>query len=61
MALRQGQREIVKRLLANGADVNAENKWNRTPLDTAVDRGHKEIVDMLREHTSEDQSSNVSN
>ena len=46
--------EVVKLLIANGADVNVKNRWNRTPLDIAIDshiaRGHIEIAELLRKH-----------
>lgn len=42
-----GRTEIVKLLLANGADIHAENDW---ALRNAVGKGHIEIVKLLIEH-----------
>ena len=48
------QRQVVELLIANGANVNAKNKWDRTPLHVAIrrypHRGHTEIVELLRKH-----------
>ena len=40
---------MVKLLISAGADVNAKNKWG-TPLHWAVDVGHKELQDLLKQH-----------
>lgn len=40
--------EVMKLLLDNGADVNTKNKWNRTPLHIAIDRGYTEYVEWLQ-------------
>jgi cytohesin len=37
----------VKRHLAAGADVNATNRFESTPLHIAIDNGHKEIAELL--------------
>ena len=42
-----GNIEAVKQHLADGADVNAKNKYGRTPLDEAARKGHEEIVELL--------------
>ena len=47
-SLWQGRRYIVELLITNGADANAKNRWNRTPLDLANAGGHTEIVELLR-------------
>jgi len=39
---------MVELLLANKAEVNATNKWGRTPLRNA--RGHEELAALLRQH-----------
>jgi len=41
--------KIVKLLIAEGADVNA-NIGGWTPLHLAVDEGHTETADLLRKH-----------
>ncbi|MEW6358817.1 MAG: ankyrin repeat domain-containing protein [Planctomycetota bacterium] len=45
-----GNRFVVERLLAGGADVNAKNEQDSTPLDMAALKGHKSIVDILLQH-----------
>ena len=50
-----GHTEIAEGLIAKGADVNAKNDGERTPLHTAADRSqgtaanisHKEIIELL--------------
>jgi len=39
----------VKLLIDRGADVNARSRGGYTALKYAVDRGHKEIVKLLKE------------
>ena len=42
--------EVVELLIANGANVNAKNKWSRTPLHIAIDKGYTNYVELLRKH-----------
>ena len=58
-AARNGQTEILKLLLSNGADVNAKNRkyysssyedGKITPLDLANSGGHTEIIELLKKH-----------
>ena len=42
-----GNIEAVKQHVASGTDVNAKNKYGRTPLLYAAAYGHKEIVQLL--------------
>ena len=44
-----GNIEIVKQRLSAGKDVNAMNKYERTPLILAAYSGHKEITELLIE------------
>jgi ankyrin repeat protein len=46
-AARTGNIEAVKQHVAAGADVNAKNKYENTPLHRAAYDGHKEIVELL--------------
>lgn len=39
--------EMVEYMIEKGADVNAVDKDNSTPLMEAIPNGHKEIVDIL--------------
>ena len=45
-----GNIEAVKHHLAAGADVNANNKFDSTPLDLAVKYKRTELADLLRKH-----------
>jgi len=37
-------------LIAKGADVNARTDKGQTPISLARERGHTEIVELLRKH-----------
>ena len=49
-AVGNGRREVVNLLLANGADVNTNNAFGRTPLDLAIQWKRTELADLLRKH-----------
>jgi len=42
--------EVVELLIANGADVNAKNQADATPLDKAIEKNRDETVSLLRKH-----------
>ena len=44
------RKEIIKLLIAKGADMNAKNDEGRTPLDEAVEWDKPETADLLRKH-----------
>ena len=46
----EGNIEAVKQHLAAGADVNANNRFDSTPLDWAITSKQTEIADLLRKH-----------
>ena len=46
-AVFKGHMEIAELLIANGAYVNAKNKYDGTPLHNAAIDGHTEIVELL--------------
>ena len=43
-----GQVPVAQLLLGRGVDVNIPDDYNWTPLDYAIDRGKKEMVDFLQ-------------
>ena len=47
MASALGYGDIVKALLDKGADVNARDKWDHSPLGLSVRYGNKNIADLL--------------
>ncbi|MEI8044967.1 MAG: ankyrin repeat domain-containing protein, partial [Verrucomicrobiota bacterium] len=49
-----GQKWLVELLLARGAQVNVRDFYGRTPLMLAVERGYKDIVELLQAHNAED-------
>jgi len=44
----------VKSFIKEGTDLNAKDNSGLTPRDIAVDRGHTEISELLREHGAEE-------
>ena len=43
-------KEIAELLIAEGADVNAKEKYRETPLNWAISRKHPETAALLRKH-----------
>jgi len=41
---------MAELLLANKADVNAKDNKGYTPLYYAADKGHQDVVELLRQH-----------
>jgi ankyrin repeat protein len=46
----RGRNEVAVFLIAEGADVNAKNKAEATPLDKAIEKNRDETVSLLLEH-----------
>jgi ankyrin repeat protein len=49
-AARSGRKVIAKLLINKGADVNAMNKYVKTPLDIAIRYKNPKTADLLRTH-----------
>jgi ankyrin repeat protein len=49
-----GRKAAVELLLARGADPNLKDEDGRTPLSLAKEKGHKEIVEFLRQHRAKE-------
>ncbi|MCY3944900.1 MAG: ankyrin repeat domain-containing protein [Anaerolineaceae bacterium] len=49
---------IVRTLLAAGADVNARDRWGQSALNEAAWRGHREIIDLLTDYDKAARSTN---
>ena len=41
---------VVEFLLAEGANVNANDKWGQTPLHQAARPDPKDVADLLKKH-----------
>ena len=46
----EGHIEIAELLIAKGADLNARNHWNNTPLGSAIRNDLNAMADLLRKH-----------
>jgi hypothetical protein len=47
LAARNGSKEVVRALLAKGADARLRNSVGQTALEIAEERGHKEVAKLL--------------
>ena len=45
-----GHSEMAELLLENGADINAQSKYENTPLHLAAQQGYPEVVEVLLKH-----------
>jgi len=46
----RGRKEVAELLINEGADVNAKNQADATPLDKAIEKKQDETVSLLRKH-----------
>lgn len=44
------EKELIKLLLDNGAKVDIKNIQGKTPIDIAIEKGRKDIVDLLKKY-----------
>jgi len=47
IAALRGYKDVVKVLVDHGADVTAKDFGSQTPLDEAIRRRHKDIIELL--------------
>jgi ankyrin repeat protein len=45
-----GDKEMVKLLIENGADMSMKNKYGKTALMLALEGEHKEVVELLKSY-----------
>jgi len=46
----EGRNDVVEVLLGSKAEINAKTKTGVTPLHLAAEYGHKDVVELLRQH-----------
>ena len=51
-----GRPRMAEWLIANGAKIDVPSYNGQTPLALAIDRGHKDVAELLRQHGGKDQS-----
>ena len=51
-----GQLEVVKFLLAQGASVNPKDRYNSTPLEDAIRENQNEVASYFRDWIGHDSS-----
>ncbi|KAL5342278.1 ankyrin repeat-containing domain protein [Aspergillus crustosus] len=49
-AAHDGIPSVVKALLNHGADMSLKTKYGQTAMEVAVEKGHEEIIQILRDH-----------
>ena len=53
-AAKTGQKDIIELLIVAGANVNAKDFENKTPLDEAIKYKRTETADVLRKHSAKE-------
>lgn len=51
IAASEGNKQVVAYLLSQSADPTARDRWGHTALDEATRAGHREVVELLTEHS----------
>lgn len=51
VAASEGKVEVLKLLVTKGADVNPEDRWQRTPLSDALEHRHEDVHLILLDET----------
>ena len=47
----KGNLAIAKLLIARGANLNAKNQLDKTPLDWAIEQDHPDVAELIRSHS----------
>lgn len=50
LAAYKGYKNVVQILLEKGADLNVKDREGDTPLDNALEGGHREVVEIMKKH-----------
>lgn len=53
LACSSGHADVVDFLLLNGADPRAKDRMGRTPVDNAVNNGHRNVLEVLKRQESD--------
>jgi ankyrin repeat protein len=51
-----GRLGMAEWLIANGAKIDAPSYNGKTPMALAIDGGHDDVAELLRQHGGKDQS-----
>ena len=54
--MRADSLDVLRLLLEHGADLDAEDKDGKTPLQLSLDRGHDEVTQFLSGYSSKPMS-----
>ena len=57
-AAHEGDLELARRLIKEGADVNARNDYGSTPMQEAAERGDAALIDLLLKSKASAESAN---
>lgn len=50
LAAGDGDMDLAVLLIGKGAEINVKNKKGKTPLSLAKEKGHEQVVELLRKH-----------
>jgi len=53
-AARGGHVDVIRTLLAKGADANLKSKGGRTALDLAKEKNQTDVIELLQKHSAKE-------